>query len=330
MLLSRVAEHLYWMARYIERAENTARLTNVTSHLLLDLPKGIDLGWEGLLSIIGSRAEFFEHYHVADERNVMRWLLADERNNGSLLGSLSLARENARILRDVLQRELWEEINDLYLLAKREAAGATGRRRRYEFNREVISRRQAILGIAVGTTSQNDAFQFMVIGRNLERADMTSRILDAATVELMLSGDELRPFSNIRWTSVLRSLTAYQMYRQHVQVRVRGPAVLRFLLQDRLFPRTVAFCLRELRACLQGRKEASAGLPNNQEPLRVLSRVLRKIDKADVYALVDAGLHDFLDEVQVGLSEIHVALSTTYFGYPSHGQSQTQSQTSSP
>jgi uncharacterized alpha-E superfamily protein len=323
MLLSRVAEHLYWMARYLERAENTARLTNATSNLLLDLPKGVDLGWESLLGIMGSRAEFFQHYNVVDERYLMRWLLADERNPGSLLGSLSLARENARILRDVLQRELWEEINDLYLMAKRDAAGAVGRRKRYEFNRAVVSRRQAILGIVVGTTSRNDAFQFMVIGRNLERADMTTRILDAATVELMHSGDELRPFSNIRWMSVLRSLTAYQMYRQHVQVRVRGPAVLRFLLQDRLFPRTVAFCLREIQICLEGRDGAAAGLPNNQEPLRILGRVLRKIDQADVYALVESGLHQFIDEVQVGLIDIHTALSNSYFG---NAQSQSQSQ----
>lgn len=323
MLLSRVAEHLYWMARYIERAENTARLSNATSNLLLDLPRGIDLGWESLLSLMGSREQFFEHYHVADERNVMRWLQADERNPGSLLSSLSLCRENARILRDVLQRELWEEINDLYLMVKRDAPVSLGRRKRYEFNRAVITRRQAILGFAVGTTSRDEAFQFMVIGRNLERADMSSRIVDAATVDVVHAGDELRPFENLRWMSVLRSLTAYQMYRQHVQVRVRGPSVLRFLLQDRQFPRTVAFCLREIQHCIEARDESYQGLPNNPEPLRVLGRVLRKNDQADVYALVESGLHQFLDELQVGLAEIHGALATTYFGY---GPSQTQSQ----
>ncbi len=323
MLLSRVAEHLYWMARYIERAENTARLSNATSNLLLDLPRGIDLGWESLLSLMGSREQFFEHYHVADERNVMRWLQADERNPGSLLSSLSLCRENARILRDVLQRELWEEINDLYLMVKRDAPVSLGRRKRYEFNRAVITRRQAILGFAVGTTSRDEAFQFMVIGRNLERADMSSRIVDAATVDVVHAGDELRPFENLRWMSVLRSLTAYQMYRQHVQVRVRGPSVLRFLLQDRQFPRTVAFCLREIQYCIEARDESYQGLPNNPEPLRVLGRVLRKNDQADVYALVESGLHQFLDELQVGLAEIHGALATTYFGY---GPSQTQSQ----
>lgn len=325
MLLSRVAEHLYWMTRYIERAENTARLTNATSNLLLDLPRGLDLGWESLLNLVNSRDRFFENYNVADERNVMRWLQADERNPGSLLSSLSRCRENARILRDVLQRELWEEINDLYLMAKREAVISLGRRKRYLFNRAVITRRQAILGFAVGTTSRNEAFQFMVIGRNLERADMSTRIIDAATVDVVHSGDELRPFENLRWMSVLRSLTAYQMYRQHVQVRVRGPSVLRFLLQDRLFPRTVAFCLREIQHCLEARDDSYPGLPNNQEPLRVLGRVLRKTDLADVYDLVQSGLHQFLDELQVGLGEIHGALAATYFGHPtSHVHNQGQ------
>jgi len=238
-MLSRVAENLYWMARYLERAENTARLINANTNALLDLPRGITLGWGPLIDIMGCRAEFDAIFSVKDERNVINFLIVDERNPTSLVSSLSRARENARTLREILQRELWEELNDLYLFAKREIPAGLGRRKRFESMRAVIRRRQTMLGIVDGAMSRDEAYQFMRLGRYLERADMTSRIVDTSSADLLGVRSGELPFANIRWISILRSLSAYQMYRQHVQVRVRGPAVLRFLLQNWQFPRSV-------------------------------------------------------------------------------------------
>jgi uncharacterized alpha-E superfamily protein len=307
MMLSRVAENVYWMSRYLERAENTARMINATTNLLIDLPRGLTLGWKSMLNIMGCSKAFGEHYNVADERNVVRFLIADERNPGSIQTSLSAARENARGLRDQLQRETWEQINDLYLYAKREAGNSLGRRRRYQFMHDIVLRRQAIMGISSSCMSRNDAYRFIVMGRSLERADMTTRIVDSSAIELLSQHtDDYETFSNLRWVNVLRSLSAYQMYRQSVQVRVRGRDVLRYLLQDRAFPRSVAFCLTDLSDCLKA-------LPNNRKPRRSLSRVLREIDGADVEALVDSGLQGFLDEVQVGFNDIHAAIAEIYF-----------------
>ena len=306
-MLSRVAENVYWMSRYLERAENTARLINATTNLLLDLPRSVVVGWESLLNIMGCAEAFGEHYNVADERNVTRFLIADERNPGSIQSSLNGARDNARGLRDQLQRETWEQINDLYLYSKRDAGNSLGRRRRYQFMQEIVLRRQAIIGISSSCMSRNPVYRFIVMGRSLERADMTTRILDSSAIELLgRHADDHEAYSNLRWVSVLRSLSAYQMYRQSVQVRVNGRAVLRYLLQDRAFPRSVEFCLNDLSSCLRE-------LPNNRKPRRILGRVLREIDEADLHTLADTGPDAFLDHIQVGFNDIHDAIAEIYF-----------------
>lgn len=307
-MLSRVAENIYWVGRYVERAENTARLTNTTTNLLLDLPRGIALGWAPLVNIMGVSQEFYQNFEAPSERNVLRFLICDERNSSSITRSLAGARENARTLRDVLPREAWEQINDSYLYVQSQAAGGLGRRSRFDLMRNVILRCQTIVGLLGGTMSHDEAYQFSRLGRNLERADMTTRIVDVSSADLLpKQADDLKPYANIRWMTVLKSLTAYQMYRQHVQVRVKGPDVLRFLLQDRFLPRAVVHCLGNAATCLQG-------LPNNDATLRTLGRVRRRVDDADVYTLATTGLHEFIDDLQLGLNDIHVAIAQTYFG----------------
>ncbi len=305
-MLSRVAENLYWMARYLERSENTARLINAHTNALLDLPRGMEFGWNALIDIMGCREEFDSIFSVSDERNVVKFLIADERNPSSIVSSLSSARAIARTLREVLQRELWEELNALYLYAKQEMPNSLGRRKRFEAMRQVIRGRQTVLGITDGTMSRDEGFQFFRLGRYSERSDMTSRIVDTHSAQLLGAQSDELPFENIRWINILRSLSAYQMYRQHVHVRVRGPEVLRFLIQDWQFPRSFTFGLHRCSECL-------AVLPSHDMALRVLGRLQRRIDEADMYELASEGLHEFVDELQLGLGELHAAVSTTYF-----------------
>ncbi|HXH04519.1 MAG TPA: alpha-E domain-containing protein [Candidatus Competibacteraceae bacterium] len=308
-MLSRVAQNLYWMARYVERAEDTARLISVNTHLLLDLPRTTAFGWEQLINITGSNALFLELFGQADEASVVGFLIGDLRNPGSLLCSLTCARENLRTTRDVVPREVWEEVNQVFLFVRDNLANGVSRRGRDHFLKTVIRGCQTVTGVLAGTLSHTQARTFILLGRYLERADMTSRIVDVRSANLLpRNPEELTPFEHIQWMSVLKSLTAYQMYRQQVRVRVRGPDVLRFLLQDRLFPRAVRHCLDAIAIQL-------ASLPRAERTLAEVEGVRSQAGGADVQQLAASPdeLHQFIDDLQIGFNGIHAAIHSTYF-----------------
>ena len=329
-MLSRVAENLYWLGRYMERAENTGRIVDVNSYLLLDLPRGIAPGWEPIIDITGSRGDFVERYDDFTERNALRFLLADPDYAGSLLSSLGFARENARTIRDYLPREAWELINELYLYARDQLSAGLSKRGRHDYLTQISREVQAFNGLLLGAMNHDAGLRFLTTGRLLERADMTTRIIDVRSASLLPhETPELRPFENIQWMSVLKSLTAYQMYRRKMQVRVRRADALRFLLLDDEFPRAV-YC------CVNGADRYISLLPRNEAPRRQVARVLRTIQGADVEELAGSNeaLHAFIDDLQLGIGEVHQELLRTYFLFePSladvpAGQSQSQSQTS--
>lgn len=307
-MLARVAENMYWMARYIERAEDMARLVNVNTNLLLDLPKGIAPGWRPLMTIIGGDDGFIEKYgDVEDEAKALRFLVADRDNPQSIASSVSWARENARTFRDAVPREAWEEINGLYHFTRDNVQSGLTKRGRFAYLASIIRRTQTLTGLLAGCMNQDEGYCFIQLGRQLERADMTTRILDVRTASL-IPGEvtELRSFDNIQWMSVLKSLTGYQMYRLEMQVRVQRAVVLQFLFQSRKFPRSVLRCLDEL----AGRLDM---LPNAEAPLRVVNRMKRTLTDAEVRGLSQESLHDFIDELQIGLGEVHSSLDATFF-----------------
>ncbi|CEP35175.1 MULTISPECIES: alpha-E domain-containing protein [unclassified Halomonas] len=328
-MLSRVAENLYWMARYIERAEDTARLLSVNSHLMLDLPGRLPLGWAPLIEMTGSLEVFTARYEEFDERNVVHFLCADPDNDISIISALASARENLRTTRDVVPREIWEEVNQLYLSVADHAENGVSPRRRDSFLKSVIRGCQALTGLIEGTLSHGPARTFIELGRQLERADMTTRIVDVRSASLLPQNpEELLPFENLQWMSVLKSLTAYQMYRQQVRLRVRGPDVLRFLLQDPNLPRSIACSLETLGHEL-------TLLPRQDRPAATVSLVRADVVDADIQALAHSPskLHLFIDELQIGFAAIHDTLSATYFvnddSVPRVTQTQTQTQSQS-
>ena len=306
-MLSRVAENLYWMARYLERAENTARLVNVNGNLLLDLPPKVRPGWAPLIEITGSEALFRQHYPTADERSVVKFLLGDGANTGSILSSLGAARENARTVRDYMPREAWEQVNTLALHARSNLAAGLGHRRRYEYLRDVIQGVQQITGLLAGSMTHDEGYQFLRMGRNLERADMTIRIIDVRSANLLPeASDELTPFRNIQWMSVLKSLSAYQMYRRAMQVRVRRPDVLKFLFKERLFPRAVYHAVCEVEGCLRT-------LPRSEAAIARAVETKELVTGSRPEAMTQAQLHAFIDLLEQQLSQLHAAISAGYF-----------------
>lgn len=305
-MLSRVAENLYWYGRYLERAEDLGRMVNVNAHLMLDLPGRLAPGWAPLVRITGSQALFDELHDVAEERQVVRFLLAEPRHGGSVLSCLGQARENLQAARDLVPREVWEQTNDLYLAARERLAGPLGKRARHEFIVSVIRRCQQLIGMLADTMSHDHAWDFILLGRYHERADMTTRILDVRSAHLLRGVEDIQPFDQLQWMSVLKSLTAYQMYRRHVRLRVNGPDVLRFLLGNPMFPRSVSFCLEAV-------AERLHGLPDHEAALVAVGRAQRMIDQADLERLVDGGLSAFVDRLQLELIGIGDRITLTWF-----------------
>jgi uncharacterized alpha-E superfamily protein len=320
-MLSRVAENLYWMTRYLERAENTARLINGTTQVVLDLPLGARFGWDTLISVVGLDAQFRAQYDEADENAVMRFLILDPLNPGSIVSCIRHARENTRTFREVLPAESWERINGLYLFLQRNAARTTqGRLQRFEVLNEVIERRQSLVGLLMGSMSVDTAYQFFRLGRNIERADMSTRILDVhSAVLLPRSGHAggTGPEVSRLWMGTLNALSAYQMYRQYVSVHVRGRQVLEFVLKDPRFPRTVHFCLNELESCLKA-------LPNHDAPLAAVRHARRRLLRGRFETIELQALHAHLDAVEADIGAIHDAVSRQYFQF--HREVQLHSQ----
>jgi uncharacterized alpha-E superfamily protein len=306
-MLSRVAERLYWMARYIERAENTARMVMAFSHLALDMPRSVQLSWKSMLSTTGGDEAFSHHYQRDDERNCVKFLLADLDNPGSIMTSLTGARENVRTTRDLVPSEAWESVNELYLFGKAHAESGVGKRGRYAFLSEIISRCQQITGLLAGTMSHDHAYDFIRSGRNLERADMSSRLLDVAGIGLLSKDEDMQPFENLLWINILKSVSGFQMYRQHVRRRVSGSLVIQFMLQDRQFPRAVAHALGEVESSL-------SHLPRNELPLRYIAQVKRHVQDAKIDTLLKPDeLHQFLDHIQQEMAETHASIAENWF-----------------
>jgi uncharacterized alpha-E superfamily protein len=308
-MLSRVAERMYWAGRYLERAENTSRLVNTYASLLLDLPADARVGWPQLLRIVSGEQPFSAKYARRTEQDILRFLLADPENSGSILSSLEFARENLRTSRDVIPREGWECVNELCLMGRRHLPGAVGRRRRFEVLSNCVVRCQQITGLLSGTMSHGDAYNFLRMGNYLERADMSSRVVDVAAATLAQSDSDVRPYENTLWMAVLRSLSAYQMYRQHVRRRIAAGDVVSFLLADSHFPRSVAFSLDALARCLRA-------LPQSNDVLSVLTE-LKQRAIADRYADMDgAELHDHIDQLQIGFAALDEAIAARWFLKP--------------
>ena len=308
-MLSRVAERVYWTARYLERAENTARLVGVYTNLLLDLPKGYTVGWHTLIGITGSEEPFRHSHAQADERSVVRFLLTDTANPSSVLSALASARENARTTRDLFPAEAWEAVNELHLYAREHAAGGVNRSQQHDYLTQITVGCQRLAGLFAGAMSHDAAYDFLRLGRNLERADMTTRILDVGVATLQEHDGADSALLSTLWINVLRSLSAYQMYRRHVRAPVNGRDVAAFLLRDAEFPRAVRYCVDELAAAL-GR------LPRGEAPLAAAARIGRLLAETDPKLIDRAALHRFIDDLQLELGHQHGAIAATWFPAP--------------
>lgn len=306
-MLSKVAERVYWAARYLERVESTARLVSIYDKLLFDLPKTVDISWYNLITINSLEADFSERYKVRDERNVVKFLIGDTTNPGSMVSSLQALRENVRTTRDVVPEEIWELTNELALYVQENLKLGINRSRRHEFLDDVIKGCHKIMGHLYGTMPRDEAWDFMRLGRFIERIDMTTRNLDAGMAAVMQSAED-SPVTNKHaiWGNVLRSLNAAQSYNHSLRTPVRGSTVVEYLITDTAFPKSIVHCLKAL-------TRSASQLPRSEDLVSTLTSIERAIISELGKTEMGEPLRDFLNKLQINVGHIHTKISIIWF-----------------
>ncbi len=312
-MLSRAAESLYWMARYMERAEDVARIVDVNLSLQLDRPDNAAEQWRPMLAI-GELEELYDSLGVGSAtEDVLHFMSFRTENPSSILSCLSLARENARSVREIISSEMWEQVNSTYLEVIDAAETGWWRKQPHRFFQRVRIGSQAYTGVCSATMTHGEGWHFLRLGELLERADETSRILDVKYHFLLPRGaeDVGGSLDQIQWASVLKSVSGYEMFRKRFHDAIRPASVASFLLLDTEFPRAVRYCLVRAENALRSLPGASAEPPN--DAVRLLGRLRSEFDYKAVAEVFAQGLHEFCDSVQARLAAVGDAIHRTYF-----------------
>lgn len=328
-MLSRVADSIYWMSRYIERAENVARFIDVNDNLTLG--EGIDLGgqWAPLVYTTGDQELFAELYGEPQRAAVLRFLAFDPRNPNSILSCVMAARENARSVRESITVSMWELVNRFFLMVQQAVQNERFLAEPTALCDMVKQASHSLVGATDATMSHNEAWHFSRIGRLLERADKTSRIVDVQYYHLLPRLEDVgSTLDVVRWSALLQSASALAMYRR-VHGSITPRLVAQFLLLDRDFPRSMRFCLT--------RAQESIGEITGSRPgtfrcrsEQLAGRLRSEMDYTSVDDVVQRGMHEYVDQFQRRLNDIGAALHKDFFTLDHGGEgaeSPSQSQT---
>jgi uncharacterized alpha-E superfamily protein len=312
-MLSRVADSLYWINRYVERAENVARFVEVSEALALDCPPGSAEPWLPLIEASGERELFDELHPGGGPLEVVEFLVRNPDNPSSVVNCIAIARENARQIRDVITTEMWEQLNGTYWTLQEPEYWQQPPQ---EQLREVRRACQLFYGVTDATLSRDLSWQFSRLGRLLERADKTTRILDVKYFLLLPIHERVGGvLDELQWIALLRSAGAYQMFRQAQQRAIEPEAVADFLLLDPHFPRSVRYCLERISETLRIiRGTALSGPPDDLECLTGLT--LARWSFTRIEELVAHGLHEAIDRLQQDFNEMHTLIEQRYFIAP--------------
>jgi uncharacterized alpha-E superfamily protein len=322
-MLARLAENLFWAGRYVERAEDTARMVDVTYHTLLESPFG-EAGrtWDQLLEVLHLRAGWDERElgPTSDADAVVRFLVLDHENPGSIAAATARARENVRSVRELVSTELWEAVNDLHLELRSRDLDREVADRPSELLRLVRNASMAIYGVASETMPRDAGWRFLALGRLIERAEMTCRLIDVRYGQL----DALRVPSRRdvvvedggfhHWVAVLKSASAFEAYRRRYRSSTDPVDVIEFLLLADDLPRSVVYCLT---ASMNQLEALSEGRPSRA--LRLLGRTASSLQYRDVAELLDEDLHDFLEDVQQRIQQVAEAVADEFFRHQPPG-----------
>jgi uncharacterized alpha-E superfamily protein len=316
-MLSRVANCLYWMSRYIERAENVARIVDVNLQLLLDLrnldDERLAEHWMPVVLSTGDEEAFLKRHKKATGQAVTEFMVFEAENTNSIFSSICQARENARMVRDQISIEFWEELNRVYLFVRSPEARKVWRQSPSEFFQQIKAASLHLVGIGYATILRNEGWWFSVAGKYLERADKTSRILDVRYQSLPVRGvpQGISQSEALGWSAILRSCSAWDAYKSIHGADVHPLHVAEFLLFNADFPRSTRFCVSELNTALRH----ISGVPSGRfcnEAEKLAGRLEAEMQFSTVEEIFELGLHFYLDEFQSKLNAIGAAAFNAY------------------
>lgn len=341
-MLSRVAEAIYWISRYCERAENVARFIKVNYSLTLDSSASqLSPQWMPLVYTSGDQDDFNERYTDGSRANVLQFLILDPKNPNSIYSCISKARETARTVREILPDSLWEQINRFYLVVKEASEDPETINNAYQFCQSVYLSNFLLVGISDSCMPRDETWHFFQVGRYIERADKTSRIVDVQYYLLLPQSTQVgSPIDIVRWSSLLKSVEALNVYHRN-RGRIIPKKVADFLIFDAHFPRSIQYCILQAHAHLKAIRQ-SAGIEIVESTEMMARRISDHLKATEIEQVIEGGMHDFIDQFQVSLNELGHEIFLNFFDVkrtkehqsssnsPSRpAQSQTQSQSSS-
>jgi len=319
-MLSRVAESLYWFGRYIERAENVARIMKVNYNLMLDADSAAQgAQWEPLVVTLGDEDDYISRYKKYTEKDVLYFLAFDEKNPNSIWSCINGARFNARSVRESISPEMFQEINEIYHKLNVEREKKQTIESMENIYHRVVRFSHLMIGLTERTMLQDEGWCFIRLGRMLERADKTTRILDVKYFLLLPSVGYINtPLDDIQWTALLKSASAFEPYRKKYN-SIEYDRIIEFLITERNLPRSVKYSVNrafEMLNQLDGSRGTSS--------LAKLSNLNQELDTIMVENIKQHGLHEYIDSIQQRLNEIGSEIYNDYFSL-SFCQSQQQS-----
>ncbi|MDX1659175.1 MAG: alpha-E domain-containing protein [Nitriliruptorales bacterium] len=311
-MLARLAENLFWAGRYAERAEDTARLVDVTYHTLLESTEADEsIAWRQVLEVLHLTGPFETSGAPLERAEVIRFLLVDGTNPGSVVSSVQRARENLRSVRELVSSELWEAANQLHLELRARDVSAD-LQQPYELCGVVKRGGQTITGVAAETMPRDDGWRFLSLGRMLERAEMTCRLLDVRFDAIV---DQPSALGFHAWIAILKSVSAAEAFRRTYRSSMDPEHVLEFLLLAPQFPRSVLFCLQAAESYLQQVEAAD----RQGRARRQLGQVRSTVEFAHAGELLAAGLHGFLEDLLDGIARVSDAVADEFFRHTPAG-----------
>lgn len=311
-MLGRVANTMYWMNRYIERAENYARFMDVNFNLSLELPPNESEQWKPLIVTTGDWDLYESLYSKVEKDKVIFFLGFDENNPNSIYNCILNARENARAIRPEITKEVWEQINHLYFLVK---DGLEKKRYKSKnlrrFFTEIKNGCQLLYGMFDATLSRTDGWHFGKLGQVIERADKTSRVLDVKYHILLSSPKQVgSSLDLIQWAALLKSVSAYDMYRKKYG-KLTASTIAEFLILDKEFPRSMLACLVNAEKSLKRLTGSDEGFTNSAQ--KQIGLLKSQLEYADINDIIEKGMHEYLDDFQQKLNKASSAIYESFF-----------------
>lgn len=311
-MLSRVADSIYWMNRYIERAENIARIIDANLHFFLDSKIPDAEQWEPLIWITGDQDYFFEKYTTVTRENVIYFLTLDKEYNNSIISCLRFARENAKSIREIISLEMWEQINKFYIMLTELSESEITLDFLHEFFEKIKNNCHLFNGISDSTMSRNEGWHFARLGKMLERADKTSRIIDIKYFHILPSVKFVgSTYDVLQWSAILKSASGLEMFKKKYKL-IKPDKIMEFLITDTEFPRSIKYCINKANESIH----AISGTTNNSfsnKPEQSLGMLNSELLYADIDNIIEIGFHEFLDSFQKKLLNIGTDIYSKYF-----------------